>query len=147
MVLNRREGSDSRCCQPSPAGYVWRDYRDNAHASVAELEAWLGTLAPFARAHEEGVLDDLMEAAARGELEDSGDEKTPIKPVVLDPEIFELRHTALSKALRFYHGEPASLSTILVRLHEHIKTTTEAQQTEIEFAADRFDAGRPSSWV
>ncbi|ALD14428.1 hypothetical protein GW571_14755 (plasmid) [Clavibacter capsici] len=147
MVRNRREGSDSRCCQPSPAGYVWRDYRDNAHASVVAFEAWFSTLTPWARAHEEGVLEDLMEAAARGELKDSGDATTPIKPIALDPEIFELRHKALSKALRFYHGEPAHMSTILVHLHAHIKTTAAAQQAEIEFAADRFDAGRRSSWV
>ena len=99
------------------------------------------------RAIEEGEQLDLFEAASHGQLEDSGDETTPIKPIVTDPEIFELRRTALSKKLRFYHGEPNELPTQLVSVHRHIKDRNDTQQPEIEHAADRYNQGRPSMWV
>lgn len=147
MVRNRRNGSDSRCCNPAQVAYVWRDYRDGERPAAQDLDAWLATLPPFARVHEEGENEELLEAAARGELWDSGDETTVIKPIREDPEVFELRRTALTKKLRFYHGEPCELPLMLVSLHRHIKTGNASQQAEIEFAADRYEDGRPSLWV
>ncbi len=111
-----------------------------------ELETWLEGLTPFARNHELGRIDDLLESASFGELEDSGDAVTPIKPIRMDPEIFEIRHTALSKKLRFYHGEPAELATSLVSVHRHIKVGDEHQESQIEFAADRYTNGRDALW-
>ncbi|MFA6298782.1 MAG: hypothetical protein WC642_06430 [Nocardioides sp.] len=72
--------------------------------------------------------------------------RTKIKPIRLDPEIYELRRTALSKALRFYHGEPNELPLDLVAVHRHIKDDELGQQAEIEYAADRYNAGRASRW-
>jgi hypothetical protein len=103
-------------------------------------------LAPFARAHQQGENDDLLEAAAGGELWDSGDETTLIKPIREDPEIFELRRQALSKKLRFYHGEPSELPRSLVALHRHIKTDNASQQAEIIYASGRYVQGRASIW-
>lgn len=143
----RRKGSDSRCCDPSLAPLEWVDYVDTTHASVQELEEWLASLSPFARNHELGEIEDLMEAASNGELWDSGDETTRIKPIREDPEVFELRRTALSKKLRFYHGEPAHLPTALVALHRHIKVDTVGQQVEIEHAAARYTEGRAKRWA
>ncbi|WP_082454645.1 MULTISPECIES: hypothetical protein [unclassified Frigoribacterium] len=147
MGKKRREGSDSRCCRPEDGPYVWRDYRDPTRQAAVDFETWLQGLAPFARAHQEGENEDLLEAAARGELKDSGDETTAIKPIVANPEIYELRRTALSKKLRFYHGEPSELALMLVALHRHMKVDGTPQQPEIEFAAARYIQGRPSSWV
>jgi len=147
MGSQRRQGSDSRCCTPDDVPYVWRDYVDPSNAKVVELQAWMDGLVPFARAIEEGEQLDLFEAASHGQLEDSGDETTPIKPIVTDPEIFELRRTALSKKLRFYHGEPDELPTQLVSVHRHIKDRNDTQQPEIEHAAARYNQGRPSMWV
>lgn len=147
MVSRYRTGSDSRCCTPGAVPYVWRDYQNPDRPAAADLDTWLASLPPFARIHEEGENEELLDAAARGELWDSGDETTPIKPIVEDPEIFELRRTALTKKLRFYHGEPAELPLMLIALHRHIKTGGRSQQTEIEYAADRFTDGRPSYWV
>lgn len=147
MVHPRRSGSDSRCCDSVSDPCSWRDWVDDTHQSVLTLEGWLSTLIPVARAIEQGEIDDLFEAAARGELSDSGDQRTPIKPVRIDPEIFELRRTALNKMLRFYHGEPTSLPKVLVALHRHIKTDDAAQQDEIEHAAARYDMGRQSHWL
>lgn len=147
MGSRRRQGSDSRCCTPDDVPYVWRDYVDPSNAKVLELQAWMDSLRPFARAIEEGEQLDLFDAAAHGDLYDTGDEATPIKPIVSNPEIFELRRTALSQKLRFYHGEPPELSTQLVSVHRHIKDRNDTQQVEIDHAADRYDHGRPSMWV
>lgn len=103
-----------------------------------EYEAWFASLSFFAREYEQGEVEALFEAAANGALWDSNDEKTPIKPIRTDPEIFELRRTALSKQLRFYHGEPSKHPTLLVGLHRHIKSSDDLQQTEIEYAVTKF---------
>lgn len=147
MVKKRRRGSDSRCCQPEPGPYVWRDYKEPSRQAAVDLVTWMESLPVFARIHEEGENEDLLDAAARGELWDSGDETTKIKPIIENPEIFELRRTSLSKKLRFYHGEPAELPLMLVSVHQHIKTTSASQQAEIEYAAECYVAGRPSYWV
>lgn len=146
-MVARRNGSDSRCCDPDAGPWSWHLYVDESHASCVELDDWLNGLAPFARSHQLGEIDDLFDAASRGELWDTGDAVTPIKPIRLDPEIFELRRTALSKKLRFYHGEPAALPYALVRLHRHIKSDNPSQQIEIQHAADRYDDGRSNLWT
>lgn len=144
-MARRRRGSDSRTCSGS-GPFTWVDYVDPDHPSVQAFQTWLESLAPFARAHELGEIDELFEAAAAGLLYDTGDATSPIKPIREDPEIFELRRTALSKRLRFYHGEPAELPTSLVALHRHIKQAEPGQQLEVEHAADRYDAGRHDLW-
>lgn len=113
---------------------------------MVALESWLNTLTPWARAHEEGEIVDLFDAAAHGEIWDTGDPTTSIKPIHMDPEIFELRHTSLSKKLRFYHGEPTESPRDLIALHRHIKTGADSQQDEITYAARRYAEGRPNSW-
>ena len=141
-----RRGSDSRCCTPADPPLEWIDYIDDGHESVAELEQWFNTLPRFAQEHELGRLDDLWEAAASGRLMDSGDQLTPIKPVRADPEIFELRHKALTKKLRFYHGEPSELPFALVALHRHIKADDRDQEAQIQYAAQRYNEGRVTMW-
>ncbi|WP_260300803.1 hypothetical protein [Rathayibacter sp. PhB152] len=125
---------------------TWLDHVDDAHPSMRDLEQWLSSLTPWSRAHELGRVDDLLEAAAAGDLYDTGDERTPIKPIRRDPEVFELRHTSLSKKLRFYHGEPPELPSSLVALHRHIKSTAADQEAQIEHAAERYEGGRSSTW-
>lgn len=88
-----------------------------------------------------------MEAAARGELWYSGDAKTPIDAIHHDPEIYELRRTALKKMLRFYHAEPVERPADLIALHRHIKEDKPTQQVEIEHAADRYRSGRATGWT
>lgn len=146
-MVKKRGGSDSRCCNPSLAPLTWRDFTDTAHPAVAAFNVWLESLPRFARLHEEGEIDDLMEAAEAGLLEDSGDHRTLIKPIRRNPEIFELRRTALSKKLRFYHGEPRELPRHLVKLHRHIKLDDASQELEILHAAERYLSGRPASWL
>ncbi len=142
-MARRRSGSDSRCCNAASAPFHWHDYVDDEHKSAAGIDARLSGLQKFARDHEVGEIEELMDAAAAGDLWDSGDETTPIKPVRVDPEIFELRRTALTKKLRFYHGEPASHPRHLIALHKHIKIDDASQQVEIEHAAARYEDGRP----
>jgi hypothetical protein len=144
---NRRTGRDSRCCDASAAPFSWRDFVDPDDGAVENMDSWIQKLSPFARAHELGEIDDLFDAASQGELWDTGDATTPIKPIREDPEIFELRRTALSKRLRFYHGEPQERQDLLVAVHRHIKSNDDDQQVQIEVAADRYDDGRSSSWT
>jgi hypothetical protein len=142
----RRRGSDSRVCKPWDAPYAWQMYLDPEHSGAQGLAEWLEGLSEFNQNHIEGQIDDLFDAAEQGELEDTGDEKTPIKPVHPNPEIFELRLKQLNKKLRFYHGEPDFMPSALVSIHEHIKTTNKAQSLEIGFAAKRYQRGRSSYW-
>lgn len=88
----------------------------------------------------------LRDRAARGELEHSGDARTPISAIHHDPEIYELRFKELSKAFRFYHGEPAEWPDHFVQVHQHIKSSGREQQRAIEFAARRYREGKPSKW-
>ncbi|WP_426323055.1 hypothetical protein [Microbacterium sp. E-13] len=144
--MGKRSGNDSRCCVPANPPHQWVDFQDESRPAVLDYEAWFASLAPFARHHELGEVDDLLDAAANGKLWDSGDATTPIKPIRENPEIYELRRTALSKKLRFYHGEPAVLPGSLVRLNRHIKSDEQGQQIEIEFAARRYVSGASTSW-
>ncbi|MHA3724010.1 hypothetical protein ACXR2T_09040 [Leucobacter sp. HY1910] len=137
--MSARSGKDSRCCKPVSIQRRWISRVDRDRPAAQEYEEWLSSLSPFARRHEEGEQDDLFEAAAYGELEDTGDQRTPIKPIVKDPEMYELRRTALRKKLRFYHGEPPSLPDVLLRVHRHIKVDGKSQEVEIRFAACRYD--------
>lgn len=146
MSSEHRKGSDSRCCNAGLGPYQWLDYVDQEHYALKEISNWLSQLTPWARAHELGEIDELLEKAERGELWDSGDETTKIKPIRLNPEIFELRHTSLSKKLRFYHGEPSKLPHNLVAVHRHIKTSNKNQQVEIEYASERYCSGEKESW-
>lgn len=125
---------------------MWQDYVEATHPSVVAMDTWLSTLVIFERLHQEGETEDLFEAAAAGDLWDSGDETTPIKPIYSNPDVYELRRKALKKALRFYHAEPLVLTTSLVALHRHIKTGAESQQREIDHAVKRYEDGAAVSW-
>lgn len=124
----------------------WRNFEDHSHGDIAQYEAWFESLIPAVRAQQLGEIDDLIDAAALGELEDSGDAATPIKPIRLDPEVFELRRRALSKKLRFYHGEPARLPSVLVALHHHIKTNDGQQEEAIKQAVGQYAKGESCDW-
>lgn len=127
--------------------YQWYDFVDESHYAVAELEAWLACLPRFTRDNELGRIDELFEAAAAGRLVDTGHSATArIKPVRNDPELWELRHKALTKPLRFYHAEPARMPRALVLLHRHIKTDAGDQQDQIEYATDRYRISDANDW-
>lgn len=84
--MTDRAGRDSRCCNPHAAPYQWLVAYDVENPAYRELEEWLSGLSPFAEQVERGEIDDLFEAASEGKLWDSGDAKTPIKPINRDPE-------------------------------------------------------------
>lgn len=133
-----RQGSDSRCCRPQNAPYIWHCFYRYDNKSVQEVQEWLDSLSVFAAIHEQGRITTLFEIAAQGKLWDTGDYLTQIKPVRSDPEIFELRHTALNRALRFYHAEPSAYPKYLIALHKHMKTGSVTQQEEIDFAVQNY---------
>jgi hypothetical protein len=137
MPSHPRLATDSRCSQPQGAPYMWHDFVNADHPSVVRLDTFLQELPPFSRIVEEGEIEDLHEAAARGELWESADDFQPLVPIVSDPEIYELRHKGL-RQYRFYHGEPSKYPALLVKLHRHIKDDAVEQQTEIEYAMGRF---------
>lgn len=134
-----RTGRDSRCCKTAGAPYRWVDNEDYSHPSVASFWSWWSSLTPFVQTHQEGVLEDLFDRATRGELWESNDGATPIKPIRTDPEVFELRKTLLSTAIRFYHAEPEVDASLLVRHHRHIKNDSSVQQDEINWAVRQHE--------
>jgi|SRR5699024_6282638 len=131
---NRR----SRCSDKESGPYRWFDYVDEEHPSVIHLEEWLQSLPFFAQSDERGKIDAVMDKARQGELWDSGDAKSPLRPITSDPELFELRHMALTKPLRLYHAEPSKHPDLLLLLHRHIKKDVPPQQEEIDFAVERY---------
>lgn len=142
----RRRGRDSRCCSERDLPLSLHDYTDPTHGSIVAFVAWLRDLAPFARDFVTGEIAALLDDAMEGNLYDTGDERTPIKPIRVDPEIFELRRTVLSKKLRMYHGEPAEFPDFLVQIHLHMKIDKKTQEEEIAYSADRYTAGYASKW-
>lgn len=128
----------SRCSIPAGGPYTWLDSVDTSHESVQRFDAWLKSLPPFTRDIEEGEIEELFEAAGNGELRQSADADTPLKPISTDPDIYELRKRSLSEALRFYHGEPERYPSHLVKLHRHIKSDHPPQQDEIDHAVGRY---------
>ncbi|MGS0561367.1 hypothetical protein [Microbacterium aurugineum] len=151
MTAANRTGSDSRCCTESGAPYVWIHAEDRGHPQMMEFEAWLSNLTDFSRAHEEGEIDELFEAASEGKLEDSGDNHTKIKPITHKPEIFELRLKSGAKRpytyLRFYHSEPAVRPKNLIALHRHIKSSDDAQTEGLVQAISIHELGESINWT
>ena len=147
--MKPRSGADSRCSHPENAPSRWVFSYDVAHERVVEMDTWLNSLDFFVRNHYLGEIDGLFEDAAAGKSVDVGNAKTPLKPVRMDPDLYELRLQVLQRKLRFYHGEPPSHPSVLVRLHKHIKRTwpdgkvSQAgshrdQEEQIEFAISRY---------
>ena len=86
---------------------------------------------------EEGEIEELMDAAADGLLEEDSDDYIPLKPIHSDPDLYELRLKTL-RTYRFYHGEPLAHPDLLLALHRHIKDDRSVQQDEIDFAIERY---------
>ncbi|WP_447943429.1 hypothetical protein [Microbacterium aurum] len=146
MGDQERSGKDSRCCQPRDSPLLWRDFQDANHEQYKAFEAWLTSMNDHQRQHRLGEIDDLFEAAALGELEESSDWKNPIDAIRRDPEIYELRQKAGKQHLRFYHGEPNDHTDLLVKLHKQIKTDKESQDLGISQAVLRYAGGQRSEW-
>lgn len=132
-----RTPSDSRCSQPMGAPYRWVNNVDDSHASVVRYDEHFAMMHPPLRAITVGEIEELFDAAARGDLEESGDEYEALKPIVSDPEIWELLVHEPAE-YRFYHGEPPKYPQVLVKLHRHIKDDAAAQQDEINHAISRY---------
>lgn len=132
-----RTPSDSRCSQPAGAPYRWVHHVDVEHPSVVRFEQHLSMMLPSLSAVVRGEIRDLFEAARLGELEEDTEDFEPLKPIVSDPEVWELRIEEPT-AYRFYHGEPARYPNVLVSLHRHVKDDAAGQQEEIDFAISRY---------
>lgn len=147
--MKPRSGADSRCSHPENAPYKWVFDYDSANERVKELDDWLNGLDFFARNHYLGEIDGLLEDAAAGKIANVGHTRSPIKPVRVDPDLYELRLQVLQRKLRFYHAEPLNHPTVLVKLHKHIKRTWQDgnvswecakrdQDEQMEFAVSRY---------
>lgn len=145
----KRTGNSSRCSARGTDSHLWTeliaeltwvDHVDPEHPKVVELDEYLAGLGRIARSQVIAALNGLFTRAAQGELWEARDRSMEIEPIMEDPDLYELRYTALKVRLRFYHGEPEAQPFELWRLHRHIKTTTREQQIEIEYAADRYRA-------
>lgn len=145
-----RSGSNSRCCIESGAPYEWVHVEQRAHAQYVAYEAWLSQMTPLSREIEEGEIEELFEAAAAGQLEDSGDNFSPIKPVTHKPEIYELRRrsgaTSPYTYLRFYHSEPDVRPKDLIALHRHIKANDDDQTDALAQAIQLHEMCEQLRW-
>ena len=143
----------SRCTIPDPAGYEWIDFIDYANEFVLEFHNWILGLSEFDRELVIGRILGLREIAANGEI-DNDDGKT-LKPIRLDPDLFELRWDELGTLIRQYHAEPRLLPNSLIMLHMHMKhvapesesLTRELQDQQISWALMRYRAGETRLWT
>lgn len=153
MSTHRQVGSEgaeiSRCTVPRATAMSWFDFVDDSHPSAVALVEWIQGLAPFARTYVLGQIDALLETAAEGGIVDDGEVR--LLPIRSDPDLYELRWTLLSKKVRQYHAEPPHQTELLVKLHHHIKAlskekaiTTQAQDSEIDHAQDRYRKPAPT---
>lgn len=145
-VVTRRAAS--ACCQPRMFPLRWLAYGER-HSQVVDGEID----AAFSEAPTQKLLtawygdfEDVLARAARGELVDGdGDDRPEIKPVRLDPLIWELRWSFRGRPLRLYFaqiGQPVS-GLLALRVHwksldgtqDHIDA---AQEQEMTIASNRL---------
>lgn len=125
---------------------TWQNYTDDAGTDLVALE-----IAKVLRAHplprseliaRYAAITQLREAASRGELiADEG-----VKPISLDPELWELRWQFGPDIYRQYHAEPARMPGWLLALRFHRKQvipddavqTASLQDAEIVVAQQRM---------
>jgi hypothetical protein len=130
----------------------WLEYQDDDDPEEVAVLRWLLSLGEVDRELVIGRIQGLRELAALGEIEDGDEER--LKPVRLDPDLWELRWNELGTLLRQYHGEPAALPDALVNLHMHVKRITRSrrqtdalQDQRISFAFMRYRAGERKAWT
>jgi hypothetical protein len=120
----------SRCTQPQNPPLTWRNYQDDDENDVIAEE-----IARVLRAHplpqaelkfRYAAITQLRSAASRGELMSGED----IKPISLDPELWELRWQFGPDLYRQYHAEPANMPGWLVALRFHRKTVNPSDQAQ-----------------
>lgn len=146
----------SRCCSPSAPPMRWHCYWLGSHPEVIEVSEWLKSLPISLQESLIGEIEDRLDAAASGTLDPSHPGE-PIKSVMSQPDLFELRWTldpesGPKRELRQYHGEPLDDKTVLVATHIHLKCeesvaeTKRRQNASMEQAAYRFCHGTASKW-
>jgi hypothetical protein len=141
----------SRCETPNDPPLSWHFYVDDAgHSPLTdEILACFNGLVGSARIARYTAISQRLNAAARGAL--TWPEE--LKPVVRDPELWEIRWGFDDEQWRMYHGEPAQAPGWLISLRFHQKDTRgkqgeqrEAQNQEMNVATLRFIEGRPRQW-
>jgi hypothetical protein len=136
----------SRCTQPQDPHLTWRNYEDEEGTDVVALETATALRAhPLPRAEliaRYAEITQLRDAASRGELIPDED----VKPISLDPELWELRWRFGREIYRQYHAEPVNMPGWLVALRFHRKhvvpgddaQTASLQHAEIVIAQRRM---------
>jgi hypothetical protein len=142
----------SRCTQPRVDPAVWIDFKEPSNAQENLALSRILALSASDQQLVIGELVALKEFAARGQIA-YGDENA-LKPIRVDPDVYELRWFVCGLHLRQYHGEPPELSDALIELHFHEKdvssnddaTITNLQNIEISHARLRYVGGRHDLW-
>jgi hypothetical protein len=113
-----------------------------------EIMAVLGTLPMLEAELVAAGMNEILDAAALGQLDDED-----VAKVSSDPDMWELRFPIQERIYRVYIAEPASHPNNLIALRFHEKlilpTQTEiddAQNAEIGRATVRFRAGLALNW-
>jgi hypothetical protein len=135
----------SRCTQPQDPPLIWLNHYDENNTDVIAQEMAAALKAIPLPASElkarYAEITQRLAAASRGELiEGDG-----LKPIVLDPELWELRWQFGRELYRQYHAEPANMPAWLLALRFHRKVvnledegeTLSLQNEEINIAQRR----------
>lgn len=141
-----------------PTESLWRDYEcvhgrevliDELEAIASDSEGWSGPIPAAEIEMRISELDAVIERARFGELV----ERTELKPVNADPELWEIRTHMNNKEVRIYHAEPQAYEDLMVGLRAHFKWVGgseseiwKIQNVEISLAARRFKDGQKRNW-
>ena len=145
-------GRSSRCSHPQKAELTWQDYEEHSHEGVVAFDAWYEGLPDIHKPHAKGELIALRTLAKQGRIIEGNTDQ--LKPIVADPDVWELKWKILGTKIRQYHAEPSAVPAHLVDLHSHVKETirgdhdfeNEKQNEHIGWAVLRYRAGERSNW-
>jgi hypothetical protein len=142
----------SRCETPRALPLTWAYFVEadgSCPVLAAMRRAGIGGALPDAMMRLAEV-EDVLDQAAYGELIQADDR---LRPIALDPHIWELKFMFGARPFRLYFGEPELAPGFLVALHFHPKVTddpdggTARQNEEIVVARRRFQDGEVSRWA
>lgn len=137
---------------------VWRDYEcihgrevllDELEAIASDTQGMRRGVTPSEMQLRIAEIEAVIERARFGELVD----RDELKPIYVDPELWEIRTRINNKLVRIYHAEPQSFTDLMVGLRAHFKWVDGSgreierrQNAEMSHAARRFREGSSRQW-
>lgn len=131
---------------------TWVDFQDPTNTATKQALSKILELPLVDQQLLIGQIVALNARAANGNVP-FGDDRI-LRPIRVDPDIYELKWSHGGLLFRQYHGEPKSLPDTLIQLHFHEKDVSSGNDTIIEHLQDlqisqarlRYSAGETNSW-